>query len=219
MTSKPASLDNTVSSSRVLTGLAWALAVSIGAFFVLTYVPAYFIWSEKSYGPYFWPRAGILLPHILGGLVAIVMGPFQFSPRIRNSYPKVHRVSGRIYLTAVLVGAIAGIALAMTSSLGLAYGIGLFSLTIAWLLTSGMALAAIRRRNFIQHKQWMARSYVLTFAFVIFRLGSDLMSVLGVPMLDRFTVMAWACWAVPLLITELVIQSKQVFAVKAPQPD
>ena len=36
------------------------------------------------------------------------------------------------------------------------------------LAISGMALIAIRRRNFIQHKEWMIRSYVVTFAFVTF---------------------------------------------------
>ena len=38
-----------------------------------------------------------------------------------------------------------------------------------------MAFVAIRRKNLVQHKQWMVRSYVVTFAFVSFRLASDLL--------------------------------------------
>jgi hypothetical protein len=210
-TSKRAALGSIGSSQQILAGVVWAEALSVGAYFVLTYVPAYFVWSEESYGPYFWPRAGLLLPHVVAGLIAIVLGSFQFWPRIRTSYPKVHRISGRIYLGSVLIAASAGIVLAATSALGLAYGVGLFALSVAWLVTSGMAFLSIRRRNFVQHTQWMVRSYVVTSAFVIFRLGDNVMEYLGVGMSDRFAIMAWACWALPLLITEVVIQGRQVF--------
>ena len=176
-------------------------------------VPRYLIWSELSYGAYFWPRAPILLPHLMGGLVAIVIGPFQFWSRIRNNYPKVHRISGRIYLSAVLVGALGGMGLAVTSGVNVSYAAGLFALAIAWLLTSGMALASIRRRNFVQHKQWMIRSYVVTFAFVTFRLVGDMLMYFGIGEPAQYSAMlAWGCWAIPLLLAEAVIQGKQVFA-------
>jgi hypothetical protein len=103
-------------------------------------------------------------------------------------------------------------------SLGLAYASGLFGLAIAWLLTSGMAFVSVRKRNFIQQKQWMVRSYVVTFAFVIIRVITALMTYYGIGQAgigqgkDPFALASWACWAVPLLLTELVIQGKQVFA-------
>ena len=108
--------------------------------------------------------------------------------------------------------------MAATTTLDFAYGVGLFALAVVWLLTSGMAFAAIRRRNFIQHRQWMIRSYVVTFAFVTFRIVNGLMASYGVERADRIAIMAWACWAVPLLITEMVLQGKQVFATGARQP-
>ena len=176
-------------------------------------VPGFLVWSEASYGPYYWPRAEFLLPHLLGGLIAIVIGPFQFWPRIRNNYPKIHRISGRVYLTSVLIGALAGMAMALTSGVNLAYASGLFALAMAWMLTSGMALTAILKRNFIQHKQWMVRSYVVSFAFVSFRIVDDVMTYYGLGEdTERLAMLAWGCWAVPLLLTEAVIQSKQVFA-------
>ena len=181
--------------------------------FVAVNVPRYAIWSEASYGAYFWPRATVLLPHLMGGLVAIVIGPFQFWPRIRNNYPKVHRISGRVYLAAVLVGAVGGMALAVTSGVNISYASGLFALAIAWLLTSGMALASIRRRNFVQHKQWMIRSYVVTFAFVTFRITDDMLVFFGIgEPAQYYAMLAWGCWAIPLLLAETVIQGKQVFA-------
>ena len=94
--------------------------------------------------------------------------------------------------------------------------LGFFSLAVVWLLTSGMAFAAIRRRNIVQHKQWMIRSYVVTFAFVTFRLGNNLMMYFGVGAQGgRGATLAWACWAIPLLVTELVLQGRQVFATSA----
>ncbi len=117
-------------NSKVLSGL-WIVVLAIGAYFILDNIPRYLVWSEASYGPYYWPRAEFLLPHLLGGLVAIAIGPFQFWSRIRNNYPKIHRVSGRVYLASVVIGALAGMAMAFTSGVNLAYASGLFALAIA----------------------------------------------------------------------------------------
>jgi hypothetical protein len=209
--SRSASADGS-STSKAFTWSLCVLALVTGTYFVLTNVPQYFIWSETTYG-FYWPRAGFLLMHIVGGLVAIVIGPFQFSRRIRTTYPKVHRISGRIYLVSIVIGALGGLIMAATTTRG--YASGLFTLALAWLLTSGMAFVAIRKRNFIQHQQWMIRSYVVTFAFVTYRLALDSMTALEIGQQgQRGMIISWACWAVPLLITELVIQGKQVFAVR-----
>jgi hypothetical protein len=61
----------------------------------------------------------------------------------------------------------------------------------------------------------MIRSYVVTFAFVIFRIGDLTMLGLGVgERLQNLTLMAWACWAVLLLITEAVLQGRKILAVR-----
>ena len=212
MQAPTAQIHSSGGRNRIVT-VIWLIVLAIGAYFVWDNVPRYLTLNEESYGPYYWPRAAYLLPHILGGLVAIVIGPFQFWSRIRNRFPKFHRISGRVYLIAILVGAVAGIAMALTSARGTAYASGLFGLGIAWLATSGMALAAIRRRHFIQHKQWMIRSYVVTFAFVSFRIVDDTLVYFEIgKRLDNLPMLAWGCWAVPLLVTELVIQGRHIFS-------
>ena len=88
-------------------------------------------------------------------------------------------------------------------------------MAVAWLTTTGMAFIAIRRKNVEQHRQWMIRSYVVTFAFVTFRLCDDAMHRLQILSDDeRSKVLAWACWAVPLLVTELSLQSRAVFKTR-----
>lgn len=205
------SVPTTRSLNKVTLSL-WLLTLALGAYFVATAVPAYLTYNEAAYGPYLWPRAGYLLPHVLAGLVAIVLGPLQFWPRIRNRRPSIHRLTGRIYLSAILVGSLAGMALAAASPSGLPYRAGLFCLACAWLATSAMAFIAIKRRNFVQHREWMIRSYVVTFAFVTFRLVVGWLNDLGGDPTANGTLMAWACWAVPLLITEMAIQGRKVFA-------
>ncbi len=191
--------------------IVWVAILAVGAYFVIASIPYYLVWNAANYGPYYWPRSAILLPHLLGGLFAIVIGPFQFWSRIRNNHPKVHRISGRVYLISVAVGGVAGLLMAFTSDVNFVYASGLASLAIAWLLTSGMAFFAIRRRNFVQHKRWMIRSYVVTFAFVTFRVVDDVLSYYEIGEdAVRWGILAWACWAVPLLLTEIVLQGRQL---------
>ena len=55
---------------------------------------------------------GLLIPHTLCGLIALLAGPVQFSSRFRQHHLKLHRVLGRIYVISVFIGAFSGIALA-----------------------------------------------------------------------------------------------------------
>src|SRR5579863_10724728 len=41
---------------------------------------------------------GLLIPHTLCGLVALLSGPIQFSTRFRQRHLKFHRLLGRIYV-------------------------------------------------------------------------------------------------------------------------
>jgi hypothetical protein len=70
-----------------------------------------------------------------------------------------------------------------------------------------MAYYAILKRQIAIHKEWMVRSYVVTFGFVTFRLLYDY-SPLAARLTenDRSVTSIWACWAVPLLFTEVILQ-------------
>ncbi len=47
--------------------------------------------------------------HVLGGALAVILGPWQFLSRVRASWPRVHVWTGRMYLLAVLSGALGGL--------------------------------------------------------------------------------------------------------------
>ena len=104
----------------------------------------------------------LLIPHTLAGIFALLIGPINFSSRIRQRHPQVHRVLGRIYVISVFVGAFTGIALAAGRP-GLP---GTSMQAAAWIVCTTAALITARNRQIIQHRHWMARSYAVTFTFV-----------------------------------------------------
>jgi hypothetical protein len=91
------------------------------------------------------------------------------------------------------------------------FGIGLFMLAAVWLLTSGMAYWSVRSKNYVQHREWMVRSYVVTCAFTTFRLVDKLLTErFGVDPIVSAGLMAWVCWSVPLIITEIFLQAAKI---------
>jgi uncharacterized membrane protein len=207
----------TPEKSSPLVWFGWLAVLALLAYFVIKNAPKYFVFTSQSYGAYYWAKASWLFPHVVSGVLAAVLGPLQFWPRIRRDYLPYHRIAGRVYGVTVLIGAIA--ALGMAAKVGAddaAYALGLMGLALAWLTTTGLAIAAVRRKNLLQHRQWMVRSYVVTFAFVTFRLADDLMNA-GHIMTDheRSAMLAWACWAVPLLCTEVALQAGSIFKPRA----
>jgi len=104
----------------------------------------------------------LLIPHTLAGILALAIGPINFSSRIRERHRKLHRVLGRVYVIAVFVGAFTGIALA-SGRPGLP---GTSMQAAAWIVCTTAAFITARNRQIVTHWQWMARSYAVTFTFV-----------------------------------------------------
>jgi uncharacterized membrane protein len=104
----------------------------------------------------------LLIPHTLAGISALLIGPVNFSTRIRQRHLQLHRVLGRIYVIAVFVGAATGVALAAGRP-GLP---GTSVQAAAWIVCTTAALVTARNRQIVEHRQWMARSYAVTFTFV-----------------------------------------------------
>ena len=194
----------------VLTVLAAALL-----WFVTRKLHYFTDYSIASYSDYFWPRRAGLIFHLAGGMAAITVGLAQIWLGLTNRVSTLHHMLGRIYGVCVLIGSLGGFYLALTIPGHMPYSAGLFMLDVAWVITTGMALYAIRTRRIEQHREWMLRSYTVTFAFVTYRLLSDWLRrwihVPEDPIADNIdTLMAWACWAVPLLLAEPLIQLRSM---------
>lgn len=191
--------------NKALGWLAVAALVGLGLRFYSAAVSNYVHFDVAHYD-YYWPKKWWLVGHLAGGSLALLLGPFQFSAALRWRYPKTHRVMGRMYLTGILVGAICAVYMGLWISPNRAFGDALLFLALAWAVTSAMAFTAALRRQFAIHREWMIRSYVVTFGFVLFRFGNDDLKLFhGLGPANAAVMNAWVCWAVPLLFTQVVL--------------
>jgi hypothetical protein len=201
-----------VSHRRLLITLV--LVGLIALVFIVAVALPYFRLDQTQFRTY-WPRRWWLLAHIGTGIVALLSGPFQLWLGLTDRRPQLHRRLGITYLTMIVVSSVAAYYLAFNTDLGVVFGAGLATLATAWLITSGLAFAAIKRHQIDQHKEWMIRSYVVTTAFVTFRVVFLVLESAGIGVLtERLAIASWLCWTVPLLLTEAWLQGRKILAVR-----
>lgn len=148
----------------------------------------------------------LLETHVIGGVIALLTGPWQFSVRLRQRSLKLHRWLGRIYLSAVAVGSTAGLVLAIFSMGGLPAHLGFGTLAVLWFAT-GLIAFRLARRGYIQaHRQWTIRNYSLTFAAVTLRNELPLL-IFGLhwSFVSAYTAVSWLCWVPNLIFAEWLI--------------
>lgn len=191
--------------SKAFSYAGWSFVWLLIFYFIYNNALRYFNPGFPIYTPEFRPFAPLLIIHIVGGTAALLLGPFQFYTRFRTKHPRVHKTVGKVYLIAILLAGSTAAYLSIFDSIirkhEFTFGTGTLGLAMAWFITSGMAFYAIKNRNIMQHKEWMLRSYVVTFGFVFFRIIIyPLLAIEGFLFKeDLGGVAAWACWSIPLL--------------------
>ena len=194
----------------VLSG-ATVVAISFLFMFALPYLAP----DERRSALYASRRPWLLL-HIVSGTITLLVGPVQLWLGLGLRRIGLHRRLGLTYVGGVVVGATTAFYLALHTPLGFVFGTGLTGLAVAWIVTTGLGLVAVRRGQIAQHQEWMIRSYVVTFAFVTFRLLAGVLEQAHVgTLLEQLAVASWFCWAVPLLVTEAVLQGRKIAATDA----
>jgi len=121
--------------------------------------------ANVAYRAQLWHDRLLLFPHALCGLIALLSGPLQFSSRIRARHPRFHRILGRVYVISVLAAAM--LALILTQGSGLE--IATYVQAGSWIVCTLAAFLTARNRHIAQHRQWMVRSYAVTFTFIAVR--------------------------------------------------
>lgn len=151
--------------------------------------------------------------HFIGSGVALLVGGFQFSARLRRRHPALHRWSGRTYLLACLAGGLGGLGLSSISFGGPATHVGFALLAVLWLYSGLQAWLAIRRRDLAGHQRWMIRSFALTFAAVTLRIELGLLTgVAGLDFADAYVTVAWLSWVPNLIIAEWFLVTRPAAA-------
>ncbi len=187
--------------------VGWVFLIVLAGKFIINDALPYFGFNKEVLGRW-WNYKWSLIGHISGGLLALVIGPFQFWKAFRNNYLTTHRWLGKIYLMAIVVATVSSTYLAWTSALKIhwTWAVALQALAFAWIVTASMAYISVRRKRIQQHKDWMIRSYVVTFGFVTFRFldGLPFVENLG-DFIETGPTTIWVSFAIPLLIAEICI--------------
>lgn len=150
--------------------------------------------------------------HVLISGIILVAGFFQLFPSSSSKCKRLHRAFGYIYVMGILFFATPG---GMVMSLFIGRGpwvlASFITLSILWFYFTAKAFSEIRKRNIAAHKQWMWRSYALTFSAVTLRLYIFITSFtidLGNP--EAYATLAWLSWVPNLILVEIFL-NKSVY--------
>ena len=80
------------------------------------------------------------------GTIALFVGPPVLWMVLKRRSMPIHRKLGMVYLASVAVSSITTYYLAITTEVTWVFGAGLGGLATAWVITTGLAFLAIRRR-------------------------------------------------------------------------
>jgi uncharacterized membrane protein len=157
-----------------------------------------------------------LLFHGTAGACALLLAPLQFSDRLRSRFTKMHRIVGRIYVTAVFIIAPIGDYIQyLDEKLGFSRAFTLATTVDAALLmtTTAIAFYCIRQRRIQQHRQWMTRSYAVALVFFEVRLisgvfGFDDSNAAG-------ETIIWICLALAIPLADIVLQIQDSWRARA----
>ncbi len=152
--------------------------------------------------------------HIIAGGISLLAGWTQFSKKIRDRYLSVHRLLGKIYVTAVVLSGSAGLYLSFFATAGLLSKLGFAALAVLWLFSTSAAFIQIRQGLVSAHQNWMIRSFALAFAAVTLRIWLPLLTGLfRIDFMVAYPVIAWLCWVPNWLLAEWIIYRKQKTAL------
>jgi uncharacterized membrane protein len=144
--------------------------------------------------------------HVVGGVTALLLGPLQFVRGIRARMPGVHRACGRLYLAACMVGAPAGLMLALGTTAGPVAAVGFAIPALLWPFFTWRGLRAAIERRFVEHRTWMLRSYAVTSTAITLRLMLPLAGALGFDFFPAYRVISWLAWITNLALFEACIR-------------
>jgi uncharacterized membrane protein len=145
--------------------------------------------------------------HVISGMLVILIGPFQFLPKLRAKNLQIHKKLGKIYAYGILgIAAPTGLIMAFYAEGGLYSTMAFLMMSGLWFYTTIMAIVTVKKKKIIEHKKWMYRSYALSFAAVTLRILVPLMS-LYTNSSETYVIIstAWLSWIINLIVVEALI--------------
>jgi uncharacterized membrane protein len=156
-----------------------------------------------------WKVAFII--HVFSSMFVLVAGFTQFSPWFLKKKPIAHRYIGRLYVFVVLfVTGPASFIMALYANGGISSRIAFTILSVLWMLFTALAWRKVVQKKFRQHKEFMLRSYALTFSAITLRCWKWILVYLFHPRpMDVYMLVAWLGFIPNLIFIEWWIRRKR----------
>ena len=147
--------------------------------------------------------------HVFTSMFVLAAGFTQFSPLIMRRYKPVHRAVGKCYVAIILfVSGPASFIMALLANGGIPSRIAFTCLSLLWMYTTARAWQTARAKQFVQHRQWMYRSYALTLSAITLRAWKWLfIALFHLRPLDAYMIVAWMGFVPNLLVAEWLIRN------------
>lgn len=174
--------------------------------YVLRHNESFLIDAKDPVWQHYQPFKWWLLPHGMAGACAILLGPMQFSDRLRQRFTKLHRVVGRFYIAGAFIAAPLGTYIQYYEErMGGPRSFSVAAAVDAILLmaTTGIAFAFILKGKVQQHRQWMTRSFAVALVFLEVRV---IAGITGWESLAATETIVWSCLAFSILLADIVLQ-------------
>jgi len=191
-------------------------ALSVGCFLMLRTIVGYssfrddvqFLLLKQAYiHNELWKTAFYI--HVFSAIIALFAGFTQFSQEFLKQYRGAHRLIGRIYVVDILMVNFPAAMIMGIYANGEGVGKTAFILLdCLWFWFTYKAYAAARNRDFTSHKNYMIRSYALTFSAITLRTWKLILShAFVIDPAELYKIDAWMGFVPNWLVAEWMIRS------------
>ncbi len=149
--------------------------------------------------------------HVIASSFVLIAGFTQFFRIFRNKHPRLHRLSGWLYILTILIFALpSGFILALSASGGISTQISFILLCLFWGISTVLALYNALKKQWLLHRDWVIRSFALSLSALSLRTWKMVLYPLQ-PYFEWLTPVhiyqleSWLGWVINLLIAEIII--------------
>jgi uncharacterized membrane protein len=168
--------------------------------------------NDYFFGSYQWA----FYAHIASGPPALFLGLLLLSDRFRTRHLQWHRYLGRLHTLNVLCILVpSGLWMSPYAAPGTVSAVSFTILSGLTGLFIALGWRAAVRRQFVAHRRWMHRSFVLLCSAVVLRLLGGLGTVIETQVLWFDPLISWACWVLPLTAFEALRHRSRVAIILA----
>lgn len=161
---------------------------------------------------------GSFYVHVFTSIFVLLAGLTQFNSYIQKKHKRIHRLMGYIYvLLVVFITGPAAFMMGWHANGGLPARTSFTLLAFLWVTFTGFAWWYAAKRRFIQHREFMMRSYALTLSAITLRVYTFSFAYFNIHArpVEIYITTAWLSWVPNLIIAEMIINFTRKKAIQS----